>query len=85
MPAAVQAWDGVSGIAPDRLTLFVTKNFGTALLTRTSLSEPFAAPAASSPPSSAYRVVPIAGCATLVGTCEPGGCLNEDICIWTAQ
>jgi hypothetical protein len=85
LPALVQAWDGVSGISPDRLALFVTKNFGTAMLTRSSLSQPFAAPVGGSPPGSAYRVVPIAGCDTLIGTCEPGGCLNEDICVWTAQ
>lgn len=85
LPSLVQTWDGVSGISPDRLTLFVTKSFGTALLTRSSLSQPFATPLAGSPPGSAYRVVPIAGCDTLIGTCEPGGCVNEDICVWTAQ
>ncbi len=86
MPAAVQALltgsDGISGMSSDRMTAFVAVGFGTKLLTRTSLSQPFIAPAASTPPAAAYRVVPISGC-TAIGTCEPGGCQNEAICTWT--
>jgi hypothetical protein len=85
MPAAVQAWESVSAISADRLTLFVTKNYGTNIMTRLSLTEPFANPTSVSPPGSAWRIVPVAGCRTLVGTCEPGGCPNEDICTWAAQ
>ena len=85
LPAAVQAWDGISGVSTDRLTLFVTRGFGTSLMARTSWSQPFSDVTDGSPPSSAYRVVPIADCNTLIGTCEPGGCLHEDICVWTAR
>jgi hypothetical protein len=67
-----------------RLTLFVTRDFGTEVLTRRSTSDSFALSRWTLPPASAYRVVPIAGCSALIGTCEPGGCLHEDICIWSA-
>lgn len=86
MPASVQALltadGGISGMSSDRMTAFVAVGFGTKLLTRTSLSQPFTAPTASTPPGAAYRVVPISGC-TAIGTCEPGGCNNEAICTWT--
>src|SRR4051812_47672428 len=85
MPADVQAFDGVSGISSDRMTLFTELNFGTHIMTRTSLSQPFTVPATSMPPGAAWRIVPIANCAKLIGTCEPGGCSNEDICTWTAM
>lgn len=84
MPGAVQTFDSISGISSDRMTVFVTKNFGTSLLTRDSLSQPFTAPTMSTPPGAAFRVVPIAGC-TAIGTCEPGGCQNEAICTWANQ
>ena len=83
MPELVQKWGSVTGVAPDRLTLYVTRDFGTQLLTRGSTSAPFAEPVDRPSPVSAYRVAPIDGC-RLVGTCEPGGCWREDICIWTA-
>jgi hypothetical protein len=84
MPPAVQSWTAVSAISSDRLTLFVTQNFGTSLMGRGSLLQPFSNLATQQPPGSAYRVVPIDGCQKLIGTCEPGGCLNEDICVWSA-
>lgn len=82
MPAAVQAFDAVSGISSDRMTLFTELSFATHIMTRTSLSQPFTVPATSMPPGAAWRVVPIAGCAKVIGTCEPGGCGNEDVCVW---
>lgn len=85
MPAAVQAFDGVSGISGDRMTLFTELSFGTHIMTRTSLSQPFTVPATSMPPGAGWRSVPIANCAKLIGTCEPGGCANEDICTWAAM
>jgi hypothetical protein len=83
MPDVVQAWGSVTGVAPDRLTLYVTRDFGTHLLTRASTSAPFAQHDGSPWPVSAYRVTPIDGC-RLIGTCEPGGCWREDICVWSA-
>ena len=82
MPELVQRWGSVTGVAPDRLTLFVTSDFGTQLLTRASTNEPFAEHG-DARPASAYRIAPIGGC-QLIGTCEPGGCWREDICIWSA-
>lgn len=82
MPANVQVFDAITGMSTDRMTAFVTMGFGTQLLTRTSLLQPFTAPTTSTPPGNAFRVVPIAGC-TAIGTCEPGGCASEDICTWT--
>jgi hypothetical protein len=84
MPAAVQQFAGVSAISSDRLTLFVTQNFGTALMTRASINDAFAVPATQQAPGHAYRIVPIDDCQKLIGTCEPGGCQNEDVCLWSA-
>ena len=42
MPAAVQPFDGITGMSSDRMTAFVTMGFGTQIMTRTSLSQPFA-------------------------------------------
>ncbi|MEO6777264.1 MAG: hypothetical protein ABI467_30330 [Kofleriaceae bacterium] len=82
MPAAVQAFGGISGMSSDRMTAFMVNGFGTQLLTRTSLGQPFSMPATSTAPGMAYRVTPISGC-TAIGTCEPGGCQNEAVCTWT--
>ncbi len=83
MPELVQKWGSVTGVAPDHLTLYVTRDFGTWQLTRASTSEPFAEHATGVSPTSAYRVSPVGGC-RLIGTCEPGGCWREDICVWSA-
>jgi hypothetical protein len=82
LPGVVQTFDALSGMSSDRLTAFVTMNFGTQILTRPALDQPFAAPTSSTPPGSAFRVVPVTGCGLLFGTCEPGGCANESICTW---
>jgi hypothetical protein len=84
MPMTVQGFESITGMSSDRMTAFMGMSFGTKLLTRNSLSQPFAAPATSTPPGNAWRVVPIAGC-TAIGTCEPGGCQNEGICTWANQ
>jgi hypothetical protein len=84
MPAEVQAFWSLTGMSSDRMTAFMGLNYGTQLMTRNSLSAPFTAPATSSPPGQAWRVVPIAGCIA-IGTSEPGGCANEKISTWTEQ
>jgi hypothetical protein len=81
MPAAVQAFEAISGMSSDRMTAFVAMSFGTHIMTRSSLSAPFTVPAASTPPTPAFRVLPIGGC-TALGTTEPGGCGNEAIATW---
>lgn len=82
LPGVVQTFDGITGLSSDRMTAFVMKNFGTKILTRSSLTDAFAAPPASTPPFQAARVVPINGCAALIGTSEPGGCQAEAISTW---
>lgn len=82
LTGAVQTFDGITGLSSDRLTAFVMKSFGTKILTRTSLTDAFAVPPMSTPPFQAARVVPIKGCATLIGTSEPGGCPAEAISTW---
>ena len=82
MPTAVQSFDGISGMSSDRMTAFVAMGFGTQIMARTSLSQPFTLSATAMAPGAAYRVMPIAGC-TAIGTCEPGGCSNEAVCTWT--
>jgi hypothetical protein len=82
LPGTVQTFQAISGISSDRLTAFVTMNFATQILTRPALDQPFAAAAGSTPPGSAFRVVPVTGCGLLFGTCEPDECANEGICTW---
>ena len=82
MPANVQAFEAVTGISSDRMTLFVTAAFATSILSRTSTFQPFVLSGATGP-TQAFRVVPLAGCSALLGTCEPGGCAAETICVWT--
>ena len=82
MPANVQAFEAVTGISSDRMTLFVTAAFATSILSRTSTFQPFVGSGATGP-TQAFRVVPLAGCSALLGTCEPGGCAAETICVWT--
>ena len=57
---------------------------GQPAMTRPTLTDAFTLAPNQMAPGSAYRVVPIAGCSLLIGTCEPGGCANEDICLWSA-
>jgi hypothetical protein len=87
MTGDVQSYLAISGISTDGMTAFVaTSTYSTEILTRTSSMDTFAAPVpAPSAPGNAWRVVPIAGCAKVIGTCEPGGCTNEDICVWGRQ
>ena len=82
LTGAVQTFDGITGLSSDRLTAFVTKSFSTKILTRTSLTDEFAVLPTSTPPFQAARIVPLKGCATLIGTSEPGGCQNEAISTW---
>jgi hypothetical protein len=82
LPGAIQTFESISGMSSDRLTAFVAMNFGTQIVTRPAVDQPFTAAAGSTPPGNAFRIVPIAGCGLLFGTCEPGGCNNEGICTW---
>jgi hypothetical protein len=84
MPAIVQNYDGITGISADRMTLFVTKSFNATILSRASVTQPFAT-SNIAPPTSASRVQSIATCGYLFGTCAPGGCPAESICIWARK
>jgi hypothetical protein len=82
---AVQSYGGLSGISEDGMTAFgATTAYNTAILSRTSTSQAFANATATNP-GLAWRVIPTATCTFVVGTCEPGGCMNEDICTWAKQ
>jgi hypothetical protein len=84
MPTAVQSRFGITGISADRMTIFVAQGNSTWLMGRGSLLQPFSDIANQQPLAQSFRIVPIAGCQKLIGTCEPGGCFNEDICVWSA-
>ncbi|MDB4956889.1 MAG: hypothetical protein JWO36_4458 [Myxococcales bacterium] len=60
-------------------------SFATQLLMRATVSDPSTMPASEAAPGSAFRVIPIGDCSTLVGTCEPGGCAGEHLCTWAKQ
>jgi hypothetical protein len=84
MNATVQANLYVTATSIDRMTLFLqTNNFGTVVLSRTSLQQQFANPNTpnAAPTAPGYRIRPLANCQTLVGTCNYG-CSNEVICIY---
>jgi hypothetical protein len=82
----VAAFYGLTGIADDGMTAFMaTGSYRTQLLTRTSTSQAFSTAASSTPPGEAWRVIPLSGCGTVIGTCEPGGCQGEDVCVWAKQ
>jgi hypothetical protein len=85
LAGVVQSYGGITGISADRLTLFVSNDYGTTILARNSLTQPFVLPASSSPPMSAWRIVPLADCSSLIGTSEPGGCQWEQISVWNRQ
>jgi hypothetical protein len=91
MPDLVQQWaQNVNAVSVDRMAIFLEEPgtaYETAVLTRSSLTEPFTNPnAPNAPPVVAgFRTRPLASCTRLVGTCTPGGCLNEDVCSYSAQ
>jgi hypothetical protein len=79
----------VNGLSVDRMAIFLETpaTFQTVVLTRSSLTAPFANPNAPAPPPlvPGFRTRPLASCTRLVGTCStPGGCANEDICFYDA-
>jgi hypothetical protein len=78
----VQTYEAIMSVSPDRLTAFASKNFGTVILTRSALGQDFSEPGGTVPPGNGWRIIPILGCTKLIGTCEPGGCAGEDICVW---
>lgn len=85
MPPVVQGFQAISGMSSDRMTAFMaTFTYGNGVLVRNSVLSPFAAPSgAVSLPATAWRIMPFAGCARLLGTYEPGGCPNETMRVWS--
>jgi hypothetical protein len=71
-------YDGVSAIAPDGLTLFLTKGYSGAIFTRNSTSAQFGNPVALT----GWHHKPGRDC-ILFGTDSPGGCSNQDIFLYT--
>jgi len=86
MPAPVTDYYYVTAVSSDRMALFVQQGFSMSVLTRTSVTQPFVNPnaPAASPILPGFRTAPVAGCKTLVGTCN-GGCSNESICTYPAM
>jgi hypothetical protein len=85
MPDPVQQYSYVTATSSDRMALFVQDaSFTMFVLTRQSLSAPFANPNAPNPPPMVpgWRTRPLVDCSKLIGTCN-GGCPNEDTCSWT--
>jgi hypothetical protein len=74
-------YDYVTGVTPDDLTLFVADEYGTRVLVRATTAEPFGvgAPDWIAPMINGWRILPVDGCARLLGTHTPGGCRGEDI------
>jgi hypothetical protein len=82
MNATIQGYQCVTGQSADRMTLFLQDaNFRTWVLTRTSVLQQFVNPNAPAAPPfvPGFRIQPITGCTTLIGTCN-SGCSNEKVC-----
>ena len=77
----VQRYERVSGVSADGLTLFLTFNFETIVLSRPSVRAGFQPPRLGSPPPRllGFRAMPVAGCGGVLTTHSPGGCEHEDI------
>jgi hypothetical protein len=88
LPGVIQSYidgvggSGISGMSTDRLTaFFALSSFSTTILVRSSVSQPFVEATPQWAPGG-WRMVPLADCSALIGTCEPGGCGNESICLF---
>jgi hypothetical protein len=86
LPGSVQGYASITGVSVDRMTLFVEIPWSTDILVRGSLQQAFGPPmVAAMPPFQAWRSKPLNACGLLMGTCEPGGCANEQICVWASK
>lgn len=86
MPAPIQAHEMVTGISADRLTLFLQdKFFPTIVLTRRRVSDPFTNPNAPGPVPviAGFHIRPLGDCQSLMGTYTAGGCVGQELAIFS--
>jgi hypothetical protein len=81
----VQAYEYVSGVSSDGLSLFLTRQFQTTVLSRPSTSSDEWTAASAPPTVGGWSVIPLAGCQQLVGIHSPGGCAKEDVAFFTLE
>ncbi len=83
LPGRARYYDAVTGISSDHLSLFMTSEYRTHVLVRSSVDQPFGMPADNMIPAEmqGFRTVPLADCQRLLTTSTVGGCRGEDI-VW---
>jgi hypothetical protein len=81
MRGRVKSYDYVTGVSSDGRTLFMTEEYTSRVLMRSSTTEVFGDPGPTLIPPKFYgwRAVPIEHCARVLSTDTPGGCAAEDI------
>jgi hypothetical protein len=81
MRGRVKSYDYVTGVSSDGLALFMTQEYLSRVLMRSSTNEVFGDPGPTLIPPKLYgwRAVPIEHCARVLTTDTPGGCESEDI------
>lgn len=86
MPDLIQTYEAVTGISTDRMTIFLgTTSFSTEALTRRSVKDAFSNPnAPGNPPTPpGFRTRPSGDCQTVIATATPGGCVQEEVAIYS--
>ncbi len=75
----VRPYEYVSGLSSDGLSVFFKDEFGTRVMVRASVADPFDDPAWTTPPAKLHGVhaVPLGDCRRVIATGSPGGCANE--------
>jgi hypothetical protein len=79
VPGRARSYEVVSGVSADGLSLFMTSEFATHVLVRTSTSEPWGDPGPGMNPAMlpGWRSIPVEGCHRIITTWTPGGCAAE--------
>ena len=83
LPGRARLYDLVSGVSADHLSLFMSSEYRTHVLVRSSVDQPFLDPEEGMLPATlpGWRTMPLADCNHLATTWTPGGCAAEEI-IW---
>jgi hypothetical protein len=79
LPGLARTYEYVTGVSADGLSLFMTSEFRTHVLVRTSTDKPFGNPADEALPAMlpGFRAIPVEDCKRILVTWTPGGCGNE--------
>jgi hypothetical protein len=86
MPALVNQYQAVTAISSDRMTLFLATNaFTEVVLTRKSVTTPFANPNTPAPPPTVpgFRTRPLGDCQSVIATYTVSGCTGEENAVYT--